>query len=218
MAVEAAKQTRGEGPVAINYVDAEGKAHRRVPMTGAGLSIVPKGAEQGKVYNLTDLPESVKLALMLSGAGNRIKTYITNHGNPDGSDAVSLADEIWADFVAGKLYSRVAGEGGSKAGRQFDGSIYAEAWRAAFAAMAKKGLKKKDGSAIVPLTDDQVLDMQTKLETMSTKESTGADGKTIPSRTQVINAYKQNAFFLKAFNDLKAKSVKTTSEVGELPF
>jgi len=214
-------KTRGEGPVVIGYTDAEGKSHKRVPLGGSALNITPKGAESGKSYNLADLPDNVKTALILAGAGNRIKTYIVNHGKPDGSDALALADEVWAEFVSGSVYSKsTTSEGKSSQGKKFDGTIYAEAWRAAYSFMAKKGMKKKDGSAILALSDDQVLDLKTSLEAMQVKTTVTPEGKKIIGRTERLAGFKDNQFYEKALAELKAKAVKvdTKVEIEEMPF
>lgn len=218
-------KTRGEGPVVIGYTDGEGKAHKRVPLGGTALNITPKGATEAKAYSLSDIPDNVKTALILAGAGNRIKTYITNHGKPDGSDALELADEVWAEFVAGNVYAKsTTTDGKATQGKKFDGTIYAEAWRAAYAAMAKRGLtkKSKDGAdiPIAALSDDQVLDLKTSLESMSAKSSTDANGKKTVGRGERLRSFLSNTFYEKALAELKAKGVKLDpkAELEDMPF
>jgi len=204
----AAKKERGEGPISVTYADKAGKSdYKRVPLDVTAVQITPKGSTSGKLYNVAELPVAVKDALAAFALATRAKTYVANHAKPDGSDAINLVDKVWAEFLAGKVYSK--GDGGAKVGRKFDGEIYAQAWRAADAAMAKRNLKKKDGSPIKSMTDDQVADLKVSLESMEPK-----------ARGERLKSFKSNAFYERALKELQAKSVKPDDETDtdDMPF
>jgi len=216
---------RGEGPMALWFLDHEKKTHKRVPLTGTGIVITPKGGA-AKEYKLSDLPDSVKTALLLAGAAQRLKSYIVNHGDPSGSDAIELADSVWSDLVEGKVYAKNAVDGAPK-GRKFDATLYCDAWKAAMAFMASKGMtRKSDGVALKPMTDAQYEDMKNKLETMPIKSETEVlpDGtvKVIKmGRNDWLASFKKNEFYNRALADLKAKQIKPdtkTKEVDVMPF
>ncbi len=199
-------KTRGEGPIAVTFTDKAGKLDfARVPLDAAGVHIVAKSGA-AKTYNVNELPPAVLLAFAALGVASRMKTYVSNHAEDNGSDAINLTDELYADFVAGKLYSR--GEGTGTVGRKFDGAIYAQAWKAAYAFMERKKMSKADGSPIKALTEQQVLDLQASLEAMTPKD-----------RGERMKSWKSQPFYTKALAELKAKAIKTDDAVMEdMPF
>lgn len=205
--VAKAKKERGEGPAAITYVDKAGKSdYSRVPLDVTAVAITAKGQTMPQSYNVSELPASIKDALVAFAFSSRVKVYLANHANPDGSDAIKLATQVFEDLKSGKVYSRSA-EGG-KPGKKFDGSMYANAWKAAYKFMASKKMKKKDGKEIKELTETEVADLQASLEAMAPKE-----------RGARLKAFKDNKFYEKALAQLKAQAIDMSGEVSdEMPF
>lgn len=223
MADQKAMKKRGDGPIVMMFVDAGGKLHKRVPLNVTGISIAPKGGE-AKVYSLAEIPETVHAAFIASGLANRQKSYITNHGKKDGSDALSLGDEVFADVKSGKVYSKTASDGTSKQGRKFDAVIHCDAWKAAFKQMAKNGMKDRNGHVVKEMDDIAYNDMLHRLETMPLASKPDANGnvtKENMGRTDWLNSFKKNEFYVRALKDLQAKAVKVDNSkkvVDSLPF
>lgn len=213
MAKQAVQETkeRGEGLIAVTYVDTDAKGdYKRVPLNVASVHVVNNHVEgQAASFNVSELPDTVKNALIADAASKRIKTFVANHGAKDGSDAIELAKEVWQTLVSGNVYAK--SEGGAKPGKKFSGEIYAKAWKLAYQAMAKRGLKTNKGDPIKELTDAQVLDLQTSLEAMQPKE-----------RAEKLRTYKAKfPLYEKALKKLQADEVDTKSnEVDEeaMPF
>lgn len=202
---ETTKAKRGTGPMQLSYVDSKGShEHKRVPIDAAGIRIVAGG--KPKNYDATKLPAAVKDALVVFALASRIKTQVANHAEDNGANVHELADGVYSDFLAGKIYSKA--EGGAPRGKKFDAHIYAEALKAMYAFCAKKGLKSKSGKAIVALTDAQVADFTTQLESMTPKE-----------RTEKIKGLNANSIYKKALAELKTKAIEVEAEVmDDMPF
>lgn len=198
------RKARGSGPMQLTYVDTKGgNEHKRVPLDAAGIRIVAAG--KNKTYDASKLPASVKDALIVFALASRIKTQVANHADATGIDVHTLADGVYSDFLAGKIYSK--GEGKPR-GKVFDANIYAEALRAMYAFCAKKGIKSKSGKPIVALTDHQVGDFKMQLEAMTPRE-----------RTEKIKGLSANSIYRKALSELKTKAIEVQSEVMEdMPF
>lgn len=201
MAKQTAPETkeRGEGLIAVSYIDTDAKGdYKRVPLNVASVFVDNNHVDgDTATFNVTELPDSVKNALIADAASKRIKTYVANHGAKDGSDAIALAKEVWQTLVSGNVYAK--SEGGSKPGKKFSGEIYAKAWEIAYKAMAKRGLKNNAGQPIQELTPDQVMDLQVQLESMQPKE-----------RTEKLRTYKAKfPLYEKALKELQAKEVDT---------
>jgi len=220
------KATRGDGPVAIWFIDSEGKKGKRAMATTVALEAVAKGAESGTMFPLSEIDLS-KIALFAQGTANKIKTYATNHGKEDGSDAIALIQEIWADLKEGKVSARGTGEGKAPKVRKMvaDPEMVGEAWKIAFERMAANKMTKTDAAKtpIVELTADQVADFKVKFAMAPGKAYKGDDGKMVTSQAQRLASYKGNAYFAKAFAELEAKTVKpdkANKEVADdsLPF
>jgi hypothetical protein len=212
MVAQAVEKTRGEGPMIVNYVSADGKTdHKRVPADVIGVHVVARKDNSAKTYLLADIPEAIKQALAAKALANAQKIFVANH-DKGGDNVISLSDKIYSDFVSGKLYTRA--EGGAKPGKKFDPTIYVQAAVAAYAQMAKRKMtyKSPDGGAtpgkpVLAMTEQDAQDMAAKLEAMTPKE-----------RSEQIKKNKRNTFFDKALTELqaKAKKIDTDEEVEEL--
>lgn len=146
------KATRGEGLVKTAFVNAEGNDHKRVPK-GVLAVIV-----NGKSYALSQLSQEVKDELVAFAVSTRIKTYVNNHADEakKGEDVPALADQVFADLVAGKLYAATS-EGG-KAVKPFDSQIYLDAVK-----IGSQERNKVDPSKPV-ISEAQLAQLKTKIE------------------------------------------------------
>lgn len=204
--VKSDRKERGTGPMAVTYIDSENKSDlKRVPTNVKGVHVVANDNKGTKSYDVTALSPQVMLALAASAMAGRMKIFVANHAESS-ADVIKLTDQVYADFLAGKVYTRV--EGGKAPGKKFDGQLYADAWKNVYAFMAKKGMKNKAGQPIKALSDDQVIDLKTKLEGMDPKE-----------RAAKLKGYNENKFFKKALGELKAKQIDTSDvEATDMPF
>lgn len=197
------KKERGEGPVIVTYGDADGKKDfKRVPAKVTSVIVTARNGGASKVYEVSKLSPETLSALAAFALASRTKTYVNNHAGDDGSDVIKLADQVYSDFMTGKLYSRV--EGGSKPGKKFDATIYVDAAKAAMLFMSKKGMKNKAGKPVQAMTEAQASNLLTKLTSLTPKE-----------RTEQIKSMKANKFFTKALMELQAKKIDTSKEDAE---
>jgi len=200
---KATRKARGTGPFQLTFADASGRAdYKRVPKAVTGLVITAGGV--AKTFDPAALPDATKSELIILGMAQRIKTYVTNHADDTGSNVHDLATSMYSDLLNGHLYTRT--ESSAPRGKKFDSNIYAEALRATYAFMSKKLLKNKAGRHVLPLTDAQVLDFKTLLESMTPKE-----------RTEKIKNLKLNAIYTRALVSLQTKDAAAEA-FEELPF
>lgn len=196
------KKERGDGPAVFTYTDGEGNTGlKRVPTKVGSVDITAKTGVT-KSYKPSELPQEVKDALVEFAFAARAKTFINNHAADDGSDVIELSDKVYADFMAGKIYSR--SESGAKPGKKFDASIYANAMRDTFKFMAKKKMKMKDGTPISEMPEEKVADLKAKLEGMTPKE-----------RTAAVKGFKENKIYERALKELQARAIDV-SDIGEV--
>src|SRR5512138_2345603 len=104
---EKTAKKRGDGPIAISFLDAEGKEHKRVPKGVKHIHVKPKSGDPIK-FDLSQLSPDTVMAYAAMGLAGRKKTYVLNHMNTkgDGSDAIPLVNEIWTDALAGNIYAK----------------------------------------------------------------------------------------------------------------
>lgn len=189
-----AKKERGEGPMIVTYADKAGKNDLKRASTDV-VSVVVQQRVGGnkKVYEISKLPPAVKDALAAMAFAQRSKVHVANNGNDKGDNVISLADAMWADLAAGKIYSRSAD--GEKPGRKFDPVPYADAMRIAMANMNKKGRTGKNGKVVQAMSDKQYADFQAKLNGMAPKE-----------RTDFIRGLKKDSFIAAAMAEVEYRN------------
>lgn len=199
------RKERGTGPMQLFYVDSKGaNEHKRLPLDATGIKVVAAG--KSHTFSIKELPAAIKEALVVDALSKRVKTYVANHAEDNGSNVAELAKHVYDEMVAGRIYSKTEGTG--QRGKKFDASLYAEALRATYAFMAKKNLKNKAGKAIVALNDGQVGDFKMQLEAMTPKE-----------RTEKIKGLQTNSIYKKALAELKMRAIEVDTEVMEdMPF
>lgn len=203
MAAQAApkEKTRGEGPVGFSYIDVAGKSdYKRVPLNVKSVVVLDRKTKRTKSYDVSVLPQQVKDALVAFAFQTRAKTYMNNHLDEGSNDALKLADQVYADFNAGKVYSRAEG---AKVGRVFDTALYVEAFKLTMQFMAdKKMTRKSDGKVYVPLNQQGIAKLTAKIE-----------GQTPNERTKyVFDLKKTNKYFAAFVKELEAK--KITKDIG----
>lgn len=203
---------RGDGPLVITYGDAANKNdHKRVPESVTSVIVTDKTGKKSKTYSVEKLSPAIRNQLAALALSSKIKVYVNNSAEEDGSDAIECADEVYKLALDGKLYARGEGKGGP--GRTFDPSIWVESVKQATEMQAKSGVKNtKTGQPIKAATDAQLEALRTKLMSMAPKE-----------RTQEILKFQRNPIINLCYQQLKAakakeaaKGVKTESIVDEL--
>lgn len=192
---------RGEGPMIVTYADKAGKMdYKRVPNDVTSVVVVQRKGGVKKTFDLTKLPQNVKDSLAAMALASRAKVFVANHGNEAGDNVISLVDGVYAEMIAGKIYSRSAD--GEKPGRKFDPVPYADAMRIALGNMNKKGRTGKAGKVVQPMNDKQYEDLKTKLNAMAPKE-----------RGEFIRNLKKDSFIAAAMAEVeyrnKTKAVST---------
>ena len=135
------KKTRGHGPVTVNYLDGEGKAHKRIPEKGVVAVQVTDKAGKTRAFKLSDFSPAMINGLAAGGFGKKLDVYVRNTvKNDDTADVLGTATKIFDLVRAGKLYTREEGSGVK--GKPFN----SEYWITAMTEGAEsqgKGLTKK---------------------------------------------------------------------------
>ena len=197
-----AKKKRNSGPFMLNFADKAGKSdYKRPPADVTSVIITSRKDNSKRTYDLSKIPPTVTMALLALAVGTRQKTYINNHVEDDGSNVHTLSDGVWADFLAGKVYSRTESTGGAPRGRKFDATRVVNCVVNGFIAMAKANMTKPNGEPIKPMTDKQINDLTVKLNTLSGQE-----------RNEQLRKFKKNPFIKLEFARLEG-SKATTKEV-----
>lgn len=153
-----AETTRGNGPVAVTYVDSEGKTHKRVPERVVGVVVSDKSGKS-RTYKLSDLAPAMINGLAASGLGKKLDIFVRNTvKNDEASDVAETADKLFGQIKAGSLYTRGEGKG---AASKFD----VEKWIDIMSQAAE--LDKK------PLTEKSKNTLRAKLMSVQGRERQG---------------------------------------------
>ena len=120
-------KARGNGPIAVTFLDEEGKSHKRVPAKVSGWIVTDKNSGKTKTYNLSDLPDDIVWQGAALGFVGRVVTYARNttKNNP-GTSVLECADSVMTNLKAGKMYTRAEGNGAGPQGRPFDYDLWRE--------------------------------------------------------------------------------------------
>lgn len=193
------KVKRGDGPMAVTFGDSAGKKdYKRVPANVDNVVVLSRKTNTTKEYSISALPEAVRNQMVAYALAARAKQAVNNHADDD-TDVLSLVDGIYNELAEGKMYAKAAE--GKGPGKKFDASLIVEAFSKAIEFKIKKGLKRKDGSALSPLSEKQREDLKVKLESMP-----GTD------RKEYIKELHKSEYFKKAYAELKARKIKVGSE------
>lgn len=165
-----AKATRGKGPIKVRFLNVIGENKPdEIQDKAVNVRAVVIEFRDGDTvkasqsYPLEALNDETMNSFAALGYARILETYMRNHANPDGSDAIELATKRNGELVEGKLYVRAApGEGSSKGA---DVTIYVEAFKIAMK------LRKVD------VTDDQVAGFKAKIEATKGKDRLTAIAK-----------------------------------------
>jgi hypothetical protein len=135
-------KSRGNGPIAIFFIDDQNKQHKRVPAKVTGIGVVDTATGKSKSFNLADLSDDVICQGAAFGFAGRVLTYARNTiKNNAGASVLSCADSVMENLKSGKMYTRAEGNGAGPQGRPFDYDI----WREVMASVASaKGVKISD--------------------------------------------------------------------------
>lgn len=191
------KKTRNAGPVVVTFVDSKGKNdNKRVTADVTGVMIADRKGGN-KVYTIDSIPPAVRNGLVAFALASRAKTYVVNNIDDDHGNVIPLADKVYSDFAAGKLYSRGGGEGGAKPGRKFDPTDWVEAVRMSVERQAKSKKLLKNGKPVQEMTATQVEDLKQKLIAMTPKD-----------RLELINGkFRQNGLIAACYASIQAKKL-----------
>lgn len=158
--VEASKATsdrakKGDGPISLVYIDAEGNVAKRVSEKTVGVRVSDK-FDNVKDFMVSELPPVIRHQLVVLALGKRIDTYVRNSVEENGSNAIELAALTYDNIKGGTIYSRKESAGTS--GRPFD----FEFWKSIIVMTAAE---KK-----VPVSEKQIEQFMTKMRAMTSAE------------------------------------------------
>lgn len=171
---------KGDGPVVLNFLDAENKEAARISDKTVSLQVKDK-ASGVLAINLGDLPENVVRMLAADALKKRIdsavRATVDDKGNDkDGNNVViKTAQEVVARIMSGQIYARTGaaakdGAKGGARGRKFDTGLWVEAMKVAAQIKADAKKVRKDGSPHVPASQDQLDKLAAKLEAATPAE------------------------------------------------
>lgn len=134
-------KSRGNGPIAITFVDANGKQSKRPSETATKLHVLDKTSGKHKIFDLENLPDSVKWPLLVGMTAKRVETYARNaHKNKPGSNVLESADFVIENLMKGQIFSRGDGTGAVK-----EAAFDYDLWREVMTVAAKlKGKELND--------------------------------------------------------------------------
>lgn len=153
-----AKAKRGDGPIAVKFIDAANAEKTRVPLDAAKIKVVQKAGAVVKEYDLAKLPQNILVALAAGFVGKRFDQSGRNGVNDKG-EVIHATDKVWNDLIAGVIFSRKEGTGGP--GKSFDMSKWLDA-------LKRAGDKKKK-----PVSDVVLKQMESKIASLAGKARTG---------------------------------------------
>lgn len=196
-----ATSERGEGPIAVAFMNATAKDLKRVPTDVTGLAILDRKTKKTIELDVSKIPQNIQSALVAMALAQRVKTYVNNHVNADDkADVGKLVSTVYGDFLAGKIYSRTGD--GKAPGRKFDYDSHVAAVRYALDVMVKNKVQV-NGKAIQPMSEANAAKLKQKLEAFTPKER----------GDWVAKQKKQNSLFKKKLAELLASKIDT-SDVG----
>lgn len=180
VATEAKTRTKkGDGPVVLNFLDAENKEASRISDKTVSLQIKDK-SDGVMTVNLGDLPENVVRMLAADALKKRIdsavRATVDTEGKVDGAYAViKTADEVVKRIMSGQIYARTgaaAKTDGEKSarGRKFDTALWVETMRVAQEIKVNAKKLRKDGTPHVLATQDQLDKLAAKFEAATPAE------------------------------------------------
>jgi len=154
-AAKAPRGKKGEGPVAITYLDHAGNESKRVSEKTTGIRVADKGGNV-KDFNIDNLPPVIRHQLVAVALKKHIDTYVRNTVDEDGSNVIELATHTYDTIKSGAIYTRKEGVAGQ--GRPFD----TEFWVSIVAATA---VARK-----TPASEKQLAQLTLKLQAMAPSE------------------------------------------------
>lgn len=197
MTMQAVEKTkRGDGPLTVAYIDAANKEHKRVVAGASQLKVVVKGGKS-KVYSISALSPAVREQLVLEAVKKRMDIFARNTVKDDaGADVLLATDAVYDMLKGGELYSRKEGGVGGP-GKSFDFDRYIAIIKSAIANKAKNKVKSKSGNLVQPLTEKQLADIRTSIES-----------KTPVERRKIVASYRSDPFFVLAEKEHDAMQAK----------
>lgn len=154
-------KTRGDGPFALRYLDAEGKAdHKRVPKNVTGVVFVSKDGKTTTKFLINDVAPELRLQLCALALQKKLDSGLRASKQEDPAMAAEIANKLFAELKNGALYSR--GEGGKAAGRpsQYETDMWVQI-------MAEYSVKRG-----TPASDEQREALRVKLDSTKGKQRT----------------------------------------------
>lgn len=163
MATQKAEKTkRADGPVKVSYIDTDGKEHDRVPLSVKTLKVTQRSDGKTKMFDLGKIGQPVIMQMAAQSAAKRIDISSRNavKAKPDAS-VITVADDLFANLVAGKFTIRGEGKGGQ--GRTFDFDMWDVIYHRAY------DVKRKSNTKLPAWSDKQSNLLRAKLESMEPK-------------------------------------------------
>lgn len=123
-----AKGKKGDGPVVVSYLLADGSTEKRVSEKTVGVRVADKSGNHTD-FNVADVPSSLASLLIASAIAKKVDTQARNGAKIDGGNVISIANDTFAKIKDGSIFARAEraakGEGGAK-GRPFDFGLWGE--------------------------------------------------------------------------------------------
>lgn len=124
------KGKKGDGPVVVSYLLADGSTEKRVSEKTVGVRVADKSGNHTD-FNVADVPSSLASLLIASAIAKKVDTQTRNGAKVDGGNVISIANDTFAKIKDGSIFARAEraskGEGGAK-GRPFDFVLWTEVY------------------------------------------------------------------------------------------
>lgn len=190
------RKKKGDGPIAVSYIDAENKASNRVTATVDSIQIGSKDGKQKQGFAINSLPPAIVKQLAAMALKSEMIRFVNNGVDDTGSNIVTLANQKFASIKEGKLFQR-SEQGKGAQGRQFDFEFYVNVMK------RTAELKNKKNSKIALASAKQLAAVKTLLESKTPKD-----------RTVQIKTWDKDPVFKLASMQLKAEAAAAAAKDG----
>ncbi len=119
-------KARGNGPVSIAFIDADGKPHKRITTGVSKISGTDKRTNKAATFDM-DVLETPMIEQLAAGfVGHRMLTNVRNVLKQDEkANIIEVVQDIFDNLKANKVYTRGEGKGATAA-RPFDYNFWRE--------------------------------------------------------------------------------------------
>lgn len=127
---------REKGPLAISFMSPEGES-KRVPANPTAIRVLERKTGATKDYDLSlAIPQSMLLSFAAAGLKHVLSVAINNK-TEDGTDIISISDDVMALAASGKIYTRDGTGVKTRKSAPFDREYWVEVLHTAMASAKK---------------------------------------------------------------------------------